>query len=124
MSQTQFVVMKFGGTSVASIERWNTIASEARLRLEEGLRPIVVCSAISGISDHIETILERCIGGNSDQAIAQMEEKHAELADALGVDLNTSIGAELTLIREWVQGAQLIGEVTSRLHARLRRWAN
>ncbi|MGB0637688.1 MAG: bifunctional aspartate kinase/diaminopimelate decarboxylase [Myxococcota bacterium] len=119
MSQTQFVVMKFGGTSVASIERWNTIASEARLRLEEGLRPIVVCSAISGISDHIETILERCIGGNSDQAIAQMEEKHAELADALGVDLNTSIGAELTLIREWVQGAQLIGEVTSRLHARL-----
>jgi diaminopimelate decarboxylase/aspartate kinase len=119
VNQTQFVVMKFGGTSVASIERWNTIASQARLRQSEGLRPVVVCSAISGISDHIETILERCLDGEGDHAVAQMEEKHSELAQALGVDLQATIGSELTLIREWVQGARLIGEVTSRLHARL-----
>jgi len=33
-----FVVMKFGGTSVAGLACWQTIREEARRRLEEGLR--------------------------------------------------------------------------------------
>lgn len=47
----RFVVLKFGGTSVASHERWESIAAVARRRLAEGLCPVIVCSALAKVSD-------------------------------------------------------------------------
>lgn len=44
-----WVVLKFGGTSVSTPERWATIAELTRQRISEraedgeGLRPLVVC---------------------------------------------------------------------------------
>jgi diaminopimelate decarboxylase/aspartate kinase len=52
-----WVVLKFGGTSVSGAERWRTIAALAEARLAEGLRPLIVCPAQSGVSDRLETKL-------------------------------------------------------------------
>ncbi|NNC63518.1 MAG: hypothetical protein HKN84_01925, partial [Gammaproteobacteria bacterium] len=39
--KSPFVVMKFGGTSVATADNWHVIAGLVRARVEEGLRPVV-----------------------------------------------------------------------------------
>ena len=119
MDQQAWVVMKFGGTSVASVDRWTTIKAQAIDRLDAGERPVVVCSAISGVSDAIEDILSGCASGHPEQALSALRAKHQELANALGVDLDQEIGADLQEIEDQVRGASLIREVTPRLHARL-----
>ena len=52
-----FVVLKFGGTSVAQPDRWRLIAQIARVHLESGRRPIIVCSAVAGVSNALEGLL-------------------------------------------------------------------
>ena len=119
MDQSAWVVMKFGGTSVASMDRWTTIRTQAMARVDAGERPVVVCSAISGVSDAIEDILHGCASGHPEEALAALRAKHQALANALGVDLEEEIGADLQEIDDQVRGASLIREVTPRLHARL-----
>jgi len=115
----QWVIMKFGGTSVASMERWSTIHRESSARLATGERPVVVCSAISGVSDALEYLIAQCISGSTDDALNDLQERHAALAAALMVDLETEIGDELREIATMAHGAKLVGEVSPRLHARL-----
>ena len=119
MDQSAWVVMKFGGTSVASVDRWTTIRDQATARLKAGERPVVVCSAISGVSDAIEAILRGCASGHPEEALTALRATHQALADALGVNLDEEIGVDLQEIEDQVRGASLIREVTPRLHARL-----
>ena len=46
-SDSHWVVLKFGGTSVSSVSNWKNVAAVVRARLDEGLRPVVVHSALS-----------------------------------------------------------------------------
>ena len=52
-SDSSWVVLKFGGTSVSSVSNWKNIAAVIRDRLAEGLHPVVVHSALSGITDRL-----------------------------------------------------------------------
>jgi diaminopimelate decarboxylase/aspartate kinase len=45
-----WVVLKFGGTSVSSVANWKNVAAVVRDRLAEGLKPVIVHSALSGIT--------------------------------------------------------------------------
>ena len=47
VSESPWVVMKFGGTSVSSPDNWQIIAQLIRNRLDEGLHPVVVHSALT-----------------------------------------------------------------------------
>ena len=47
-----WVVLKFGGTSVASLAGWRTIASEAAERAR-GRRVAIVCSALAGVTAYV-----------------------------------------------------------------------
>ena len=51
-----WVVLKFGGTSVSSRASWETIASVLRARLTNGERPLLVCSAVSQVSNRLEEL--------------------------------------------------------------------
>jgi diaminopimelate decarboxylase/aspartate kinase len=57
LSALPWVVLKFGGTSVSSASNWHNIAGVLRQRIDEGLRPAVVHSALSGITDRLESLL-------------------------------------------------------------------
>jgi len=60
-----YVVLKFGGTSVSSLARWQTIAEQVRQRLQEGLRPLVVCSAFATVSNSLEELLAAAASGRA-----------------------------------------------------------
>ena len=53
-----WVVLKFGGTSVATAARWKVIVTLARKRVAEGFRPLVVVSALSGVTNLLLKIIE------------------------------------------------------------------
>jgi len=53
-TRSAFVVLKFGGTSVSSVPNWKNIAAVLRDRMAEGLTPVIVHSALSGITDRLE----------------------------------------------------------------------
>ena len=48
-----WVVLKFGGTSVSSAGNWHNIAEVVRARSAASLRPVIVHSALSGITDQL-----------------------------------------------------------------------
>ncbi|HEX3531394.1 MAG TPA: bifunctional aspartate kinase/diaminopimelate decarboxylase [Thermoanaerobaculia bacterium] len=81
----RWVVLKFGGTSVSRLERWQTIAALAQARLAAGLRPLIVCSALSGISDRLEQLLALAVCGEHKAALSAIATRHYELGSALGL---------------------------------------
>ncbi len=114
-----WVVLKFGGTSVASRERWTTIAQILRTRQREGYRPVVVCSAISGITDALEHLIAQALERRPDPVLATIRQRHRQLAGALDVDGDAILAEAFDELERLAQGIALIGEVSPRLRARI-----
>lgn len=113
-----WVVLKFGGTSVSTPERWATIADEARQRLDEGLRPLVVCSAVSGVTDAIERLMDEAVRGDHEETLAEIEARHDELAEALGVDGEATWQGPAEQLRRLALGLSLVERADPALRAR------
>ncbi len=107
LSQT-WVVLKFGGTSVSTAANWHNIAQVLKARLAEGLRPAVVHSALSGITDRLESLLTAAMTGNHAPVLEQIEDKHRALAASLGVAPNRQFDAFMQELR------QLAAEIAQR----------
>jgi diaminopimelate decarboxylase/aspartate kinase len=86
MSSSDWLVLKFGGTSVSSADNWHNIAAVLRSRIAAGFRPVVVHSALSGITDRLEALLAEALGGGHDEALKRIETAHRELAVRLGIE--------------------------------------
>ncbi len=114
-----WVVLKFGGTSVATRDRWDAIANTLEARRNEGLRPVLVCSALAGVSNALEDLLGKATRGDHALVLAAVRRTHEELGAAMGVDTSGLIGSYLEELERFAQGASLLGEVSPRLHARV-----
>jgi aspartate kinase len=78
------IVTKFGGTSVADASAIGRLIGVVRSRLTD--RPLVVVSALAGVTDGLlglGEIVHRGEAGGLDAAIAAVVERHAEAASAL-----------------------------------------
>jgi len=79
-------VLKFGGTSVASAERWEQVLGIVTRRLDRGERPLVVCSAVAGTTDDLEALPDRG-PEETRRLLRRIRDRHAGLARDLGLDL-------------------------------------
>ncbi|MGH8191725.1 MAG: hypothetical protein ACREP2_09795, partial [Rhodanobacteraceae bacterium] len=77
-----WVVLKFGGTSVATVERWRTILRLAVTRRDEGMRVLVVVSALSGVTDALKALCA-CAAGERSARMAELRERHRALASSM-----------------------------------------
>ena len=115
-----WVVLKFGGASVAGSAGWDTIAGLVRRRLEEGFRPIVVHSALAGVTDELEALIElarRNEHADSEQALA---ERHHELARDMGIsDPDRHLESELENLAQLLRGIALTGEAGYRARVKV-----
>ena len=118
-SERPWVVLKFGGTSVSSLERWETIAAEAQARLSEGLRPLIVCSALSQVSNQLEAMISLAPAGEHGDLYDEVCQRHRDHAAALGVCYETHAAPILDELHRLLTGASLTREVSPRLHARI-----
>ena len=111
-----FVVLKFGGTSVATAARWRTIADIIRTRRSEGHTPVLVCSALSGISDLLEGLLDAALRDEHGPLLVALEARHRALGQDLDLPL-TWLEDALEPVRRMAAGAALIGEISPRMRA-------
>jgi diaminopimelate decarboxylase/aspartate kinase len=70
--------LKFGGTSVSSAAAWRVIETVVRKRLEQRKRPLVVHSALAGVSNRLEAI--GAGGSDSGDSIDAIERQHMSLS--------------------------------------------
>jgi len=116
---SRWVVMKFGGRSVATAENWTVIARLLRERLDEGLTPFVCHSALGGVSNALIELLACAVdGARAQQKLDEIRAQHVELAAALGVDWN-ALDGDFETLQELVSGVKLVGEVSPRIQARV-----
>lgn len=114
-----WVVLKFGGRSVATVENWEHIASILEARVAEGLRPIVCHSALVGVSNALIALLDLAEhDGDTETALAAIIAQHDELAAALGIDPALTANC-FTDCARLVAGVRLVGEASPRIHARV-----
>ncbi len=115
-----WVVLKFGGTSVASLERWQTILEIIRARREEGFRVLVVCSALSGISNLLTRLLSELESEDNVAAtLAEFRERHELFADQMDSDFETLAGDWVDELGRLVSGTRLIGRLSDEVRARI-----
>jgi len=60
----QQIVTKFGGTSVSTRMTWNNIAAITQRHLNSSAQPVIVCSALTQISNKLEKAIEAAGKGN------------------------------------------------------------
>ncbi len=117
-NNARWVVLKFGGTSVSSLKSWEAIASVVRQRLENGLRPFIVISAFSRVSDLLELLLKSSIDNSYQKALKDIEVRHKDIADELGVNLAV-IKEELDLLVILAKDISKAGRVDPKVHAQV-----
>ena len=116
---SEWIVLKFGGTSVSSLTNWRNIAKVAAARAQQGARVLIVHSAVSGVTDRLEKLLDAARGQAQEEELRLIEERHRRLAAELGIPLGELCEHQLGELRQIAAGVALIGEVSDRTRARV-----
>lgn len=119
VADSPWIVMKFGGSSVSAAANWETIAELLRRRLADGLRPVVVHSALEGVSNTLEELLDEAVAGDVSDKLSRIRDQHLDLADALGLDGRSLLGDSLHQLEQLVAGVRLVREVSVRVRVRV-----
>jgi diaminopimelate decarboxylase/aspartate kinase len=114
-----WVVLKFGGTSVSSASNWHNIAAVLRERIGAGLAPVVVHSAMSGVTDALEALLSAALAGVHTPALEVIDAKHRGLASAVGVEPGPRYGAFIDDLRRMADAIAETRELSDRVRARV-----
>jgi diaminopimelate decarboxylase/aspartate kinase len=114
-----WIVLKFGGTSVSSLANWHNISKVTRSRLDSGARVLIVHSAVTGVTDRLEKLLDAALAQTQETDLRAIEERHAQLARELGIPLGAEVERHLAELRQIAAGVALIGEVSDRTRARV-----
>jgi diaminopimelate decarboxylase/aspartate kinase len=96
-----------------------TSPPSSRQRLNDGVRVLVVHSALSGITDRLEKLLAAAMGGAHEPVLRFIEERHCQLAAELGVGVSPELDAYFAVLRQMAAGIALMSEVSDRTRARV-----
>jgi diaminopimelate decarboxylase/aspartate kinase len=118
MEETPWVVLKFGGSSVATATHWKKIAQIVHERAQHS-RVLVVCSALTGVSDMLESLPHATLGGQYKPILQAIKTQHHALATTLGVDVTERLNSLCSDLERLCLGASLVGEFGPRLRARV-----
>ncbi|HZX92050.1 MAG TPA: bifunctional aspartate kinase/diaminopimelate decarboxylase [Rudaea sp.] len=86
-----WIVLKFGGTSVSTRERWDKIAAIAQRWRERGKHVLVVVSALSGITDKLKALIEASDASGRGAVRDAIVERHRAMFAELGLTDNAPI---------------------------------
>src|SRR5215212_9886630 len=95
------VVMKFGGTSVADPDAINRLIGIVRgqlAKMKDGDAPVVVVSALAGVTDKLVAIAQYAEDGASERASAELQalqERHLSVASAVTTESRARLLADV-----------------------------
>ena len=97
-NDVSWVVLKFGGTSVSSIDGWQCILDQISSNQASGHQVLVVVSALAGVTNLLQAFARGESENSAEALVAKIQTRHADLAkqaclDWTGVskDLNTEL---------------------------------
>lgn len=111
-----WLVMKLGGSSVSRAGWWKNAADGIRDALADGKRVLVVQSALTGITDLLEKLLDDPTETARESVLQEISARHAALAQEMNIDAEL-IAPRLARLQQLALGAALTGEATPRLRA-------
>ncbi|MBA2650265.1 MAG: bifunctional aspartate kinase/diaminopimelate decarboxylase [Legionella sp.] len=112
------IITKFGGTSVSSRNTWNNIAAITQRHLAAGVQPIIVCSALTQISNKLEKAKEAALLEEHHSIFLDIQQSHFRLAEELNVDVNL-IAKDLEQLQQWLTGIALLKQAPDKTHAQV-----
>jgi diaminopimelate decarboxylase/aspartate kinase len=115
----QWVVLKFGGTSVSSLANWRNIAQIVRSRLDQGARVLIVHSAVTGTTDKLEKLIESALRGSQEEFFAAIQERHRRLATELQISVSMTLERQFQELAQISAGVALVGELSDKTRARV-----
>ena len=118
-NNTDWVVLKFGGTSVSSAKNWQTIADQIKKCVSDGQRPLVVHSALADVSNKLELLVAGDEPADSQAVLQSIWDQHSQLAENFGLDTKAVIGAVFNDLKSSVSELTSSSENTPADHARI-----
>ncbi|MFA5959719.1 MAG: bifunctional aspartate kinase/diaminopimelate decarboxylase [Tatlockia sp.] len=114
----QQIVTKFGGTSVSSRETWENIALITKQHIAQGLQPVIVCSALTQVSNKLEKAIDAAFFNQHQSIEEEIKQGYWSLAEALDVS-STLISDDLLQLKQWLTGIALLKEAPPKTQARI-----
>jgi len=102
---------------VSSRSQWDTIADVVHTHRAEGRHPFLVCSALQGISDELEALLQEAEHGNPAPILDTIKARHRSLAKDLEVDGGAVLTDGFDRLEKLMQKAMSADTISPRLHA-------
>ena len=112
------IITKFGGTSVSSRETWEHIAAITQKHINDGLQPVIVCSALTQASNQLEKIIEAALVDKHHTLQKELINNYYKLANELEVDPNL-IRLDIEQLQQWLTGIALLKEAPAKTHAQV-----
>ena len=104
--------MKFGGSSVATLPRWQNIRELVAGRRAEGARVLVVVSALSGITDALRQLCRQSDRGERGEAVKAIVQRHVQLLEHMQLAVPESLNQRIDDLARLAQdGATGRGEL-------------
>ena len=107
-----WIVLKFGGTSVSRRDRWDTIGRLMRERSAEdgGTHVLTVVSALSGVTNELQALCSADVdAADFARRIETLVERHRAYAGELGVDGDAVLGERFAALRGLGDAARRAG---------------
>ncbi|HAT9692626.1 TPA: bifunctional aspartate kinase/diaminopimelate decarboxylase [Legionella pneumophila subsp. pneumophila] len=114
----QQVVIKFGGTSVSTRATWNNIAAITQKHMNTGVQPVIVCSALTQISNKLEKAIEAALLDEHHSLFNDIQSSHLNLAEQLEVN-HQLIANDLHQLQQWLTGISLLKQAPAKTHAQI-----
>ena len=108
------IVMKFGGSSLANAERVTYVAKLIKKHVEQGYRPVIVCSAMGKTTNTLLSSGDFALGGQV--FVDSLRTMHLNTATQLSLPETTaaSLIELLSELERLLEGIKFIGELTPR----------
>ena len=103
---------------MSSLSNWENIRNAVSAVLGKNETPIVVCSAVSQVSNKLEVLIETAKSGEYEKNLEEIRLKHENLVKELGISEPT-YEKEFENLSRLVKAIGLIGEESPQLRARI-----
>lgn len=113
-------ILKFGGTSVGSVESITKLLQIIDREDQNSSRPVIVLSAMSGVTNLLAAMAEKAsYGGEFSEDLKELEERHFEaIKELLAVSKQNPVFTKLRIlfneIEDLLQGISMLRELTPR----------
>lgn len=116
---TEWVVLKFGGSSVAEARHWQTIAKIVQQKIHLDLKPILVLSALKNVSNLLEALLTSSLNGEHQLALYHLKKIHFKFAQSLNIDADKILGPSFRLLEQSCETLNRTQQLTAKMQAHI-----